>query len=299
MSVEQMALVWQHQFDHAEQAIMLALADHAHDDGTEIRPSVARLAWKTGYEERQIYRILKRLRDEIKILVLVAQGGGRGKPNVYRFDWTKGVKKSPFKPQTKTLTSETKRVTSEDVNPDISEINPDTAMSEEPSVIEPSSLLNAPKGALETEPPAPPEEPEEEEENEFQGWEIEAEIRRILQANGTPFHSQELRRYTRWANALRKQGVDEETLFMAAKRVAGEWPRIRLVLSEAVSDVESGTEEGPRVASGSSPKRTKSDLEKWKEAKDEEAKVEAKREYDARYPTYGTRSDGSWGRKDT
>jgi hypothetical protein len=117
-----MALVWEHDFDHAEQSIMLALADHAHDDGTQIRPSVARLAWKTGYEDRQVRRILKKLRDEMKILVCTERGGGRGKPNVYRFDWTKGVKKSPFSP---------KRVTSDTEKGDI-------AMSPEPSSIEPS-----------------------------------------------------------------------------------------------------------------------------------------------------------------
>jgi hypothetical protein len=122
MSVKQMALVWEHDFGHAEQSIMLALADHAHDDGTQIRPSVARLAWKTGYEDRQVQRILKKLRDEMKILVCTERGGGRGKPNVYRFDWTKGVKKSPFRP---------KRVTSEAEKGD-------TAMTPEPSSLEPS-----------------------------------------------------------------------------------------------------------------------------------------------------------------
>lgn len=122
MSVKQMALVWEHEFDHAEQSVMLALADHAHDDGTEIRPSVARLAWKTGYEARQVQRILKHLRDDLEILVLVTEGGGRGKPNVYRFDWVKGVKKSPFKPKRVTLSKE-KGV---------------TATSPEPSSLEPS-----------------------------------------------------------------------------------------------------------------------------------------------------------------
>ena len=124
MSVEQMALVWKYDFGHAEQSIMLALADHAHDDGTEIRPSVARLAWKTGYEERQVQRILKHLRDDLKILVMTEEGGGRGKPNVYRFDWSKGVKKSPFKSG--------KRVTSGSRKGDI-------AKTPEPSSIEPPS----------------------------------------------------------------------------------------------------------------------------------------------------------------
>src|SRR5215218_2722554 len=99
MSVKQMGMVWEHDFDHAEQLIMLALADHAHDDGTEVRPSVEKIAWKTGYKRRQVQNILKHLRDEKKILVLTKQGGGRGNPNVYRIDWTKGAKKTPFNPE--------------------------------------------------------------------------------------------------------------------------------------------------------------------------------------------------------
>ncbi len=131
MSIKQMSVVWEYEFKPAEQQVMLALADHAHDDGTEIRPSVARLAWKTGYSERQVHRVLARLRDDLGILVLTKKGGGRGFPNVYRFDWTKGVKKSAFR------TRET--LTSDGVNPDNSDINPDTAMSYEPS-LEPSSI---------------------------------------------------------------------------------------------------------------------------------------------------------------
>ena len=132
MSVKQMALVWEYEFKPAHQQIMLALADHAHDDGTEIRPSVGRLAWKTGYSERQVQRNLKELRNDLKILVLQRKGGGRGNPNVYRFDWTKGVKKSPFIPKGE-------RVTSENGKGDISDIKGDTATSPEPS-LEPSSL---------------------------------------------------------------------------------------------------------------------------------------------------------------
>lgn len=125
MSVEQMGLVWKHQFDHAEQAVMLALADHAHDDGTEIRPGVARIAWKTGYSERQVQRILTKLRDDMEILVMTRKGDGRGNPNVYRIDWTKGVKKAPFTPK--------KKGDIEAVKGDISEKKGDIAASPEPS----------------------------------------------------------------------------------------------------------------------------------------------------------------------
>lgn len=125
MSIEQMTKVWQYEFDHAEQAVMLALADHAHDDGTEIRPGIARLAWKTGYSDRQVQRILKTLRDDKQILKLVRRGDGRGHPNVYRFDWSKGVKKSPFTPP--------RKGDKKDLKGDISDKKGDTVTSPEPS----------------------------------------------------------------------------------------------------------------------------------------------------------------------
>lgn len=61
MSVKQMSKVWEKEVSGTRQNMLLALADHAHDDGSNIHPSVAHLAWKTGYSERQVRRILKEL----------------------------------------------------------------------------------------------------------------------------------------------------------------------------------------------------------------------------------------------
>ena len=113
MSVKQMALVWEHEFDHAEQSVMLALADHAHDDGTGIRPSMARVAWKTGYSERQVKRIVKRLRDERRVLMLV-RNAVRGRPPEYVFVWDNAESKAPFVPPTK-LTEKARRQLLEDL----------------------------------------------------------------------------------------------------------------------------------------------------------------------------------------
>jgi hypothetical protein len=60
-----------------------------------------------------------------------------------------------------------------------------------------------------------------------------------------------------------------------------------------------------RAAREDSAARREPDVERpstWqqrKEAEEEEAKQEAKRQYDLKYPTYGTRSDGSWGVKES
>ena len=63
MSIRQILQVWEHEFSHPHQSVMLALADHAHEDGTGIRPSINRIAWKTGYSERSVQNILSQLRQ--------------------------------------------------------------------------------------------------------------------------------------------------------------------------------------------------------------------------------------------
>jgi len=95
MSVRQMALVWEHEFSRSEQAIMLALTDHASDDGTRIFPSIARIAWKTDYSERQVKRIIKTLTKN-EVLVLVCKAS-RHRPNEYRVDWTAAKPKDGFR----------------------------------------------------------------------------------------------------------------------------------------------------------------------------------------------------------
>ena len=63
MSIRQILQVWEHEFSHPHQAVLLALADHAHEDGTGIRPSISRIAWKTGYSERSVQNIMSQLRE--------------------------------------------------------------------------------------------------------------------------------------------------------------------------------------------------------------------------------------------
>jgi len=60
-----------------EMLLALALADHAHDDGTHIFPSIARLAEKTRQSERSVQYQLRRM-EQSGWLVLVNAGiGGR------------------------------------------------------------------------------------------------------------------------------------------------------------------------------------------------------------------------------
>ncbi|MGI8932939.1 MAG: helix-turn-helix domain-containing protein, partial [Phormidesmis sp.] len=94
MSIRQILQVWEHEFSHPHQAIMLALADHAHEDGTGIRPSIKRIAWKTGYSERSVQNIMGQLRD-LGLLVIVVPAT-HNTPNEYKFKWAAVTPKPSF-----------------------------------------------------------------------------------------------------------------------------------------------------------------------------------------------------------
>ena len=95
MSVKIMAQVWELELPHNTQSIMLALADHADDDGY-CYPSVGRLAWKTGYGRRQVQRTLKELRDTGLAVPTSPVVGGRHNTTVYKLYPAAGKQKPPF-----------------------------------------------------------------------------------------------------------------------------------------------------------------------------------------------------------
>ena len=138
-----MTLVWELDLDHPEQAVLLAMADHANDEGEHCYPSVARLCWKTGYSESTVRRIIRGLRKTGIIEPVANEIGGRGKPVEYRIHAGKGRKKTPFIPGGKTLASEKgahpeqETLSSETETLSSETENPVTAMTPEPS-LEPS-----------------------------------------------------------------------------------------------------------------------------------------------------------------
>lgn len=85
MSVRLMGLVWEREMSHAQQAVLLALADHGQDDGTRIYPSYARLAWKSGYSRRQVKRLVLGL-IKLGAIKRVRRGGPRAGTNSYRLN---------------------------------------------------------------------------------------------------------------------------------------------------------------------------------------------------------------------
>lgn len=73
MSVKTMAKVWDMELSPGDKLVLLAYADHADHDDTNMYPSVETVARKTGYSERHVQRIT---RDLEKKGFLVNDGKG-------------------------------------------------------------------------------------------------------------------------------------------------------------------------------------------------------------------------------
>jgi hypothetical protein len=119
MSAKLMGQVWDLKLSHGQQIILLALADHAHDDGTHCYPGVPYLAHKTGYTERNVTRILSELEAD-GIIESEDRSGGRGRVAGYVLRLEKGDKKDDYKPR-----QVGQRVKSQPVKGDKSAENPD------------------------------------------------------------------------------------------------------------------------------------------------------------------------------
>lgn len=155
MSVRMMALVWEADLPRDQKFILLAYADHANDDGYNVFPSVPRIAWKTGYSERQVQRITSNL---VKVGILVQMGNSQLGTNLLRINVKRmpmrgkyisqrrgrppsinGDKMSPIYLDDDDIQNENGDISDiigdiPDENGDIFEINGDTVMSPEPSL---------------------------------------------------------------------------------------------------------------------------------------------------------------------
>lgn len=111
MSIKISSLVWEYYpAGGSELLTALAYADHAHDNGTNIRPSVAYIARKTRQSERSVRRYLAQMRESGWLITVRHGNGGRGFATEYRVNplWiTNPANLSPFLPETsETLTSQ-------------------------------------------------------------------------------------------------------------------------------------------------------------------------------------------------
>lgn len=96
MSAKVLGQVWDYVLKPAEQTVLLALADHAHDDGTGVRPGVGRVVWKTGLSEATVHRVLRDLRGR-GVLIQTRRAGYR-RPAEYRIVFGPLVRKAAYHP---------------------------------------------------------------------------------------------------------------------------------------------------------------------------------------------------------
>lgn len=107
MSIKLMAQVWERKLSKAEQSVLLAMADHAQDDGSRCYPSVDWIAWKTDYSARQVQRTIKELCA--RGVLLVVRGYGRGRPVEYRIVLSKTEAKPEYMPKGDTASPQSKK----------------------------------------------------------------------------------------------------------------------------------------------------------------------------------------------
>lgn len=99
MSIKVMDRVWdRYPEGGGELNLALKLADHAHDDGTHIFPSVETLAKKTRQSERAVQYQMRRMQKRGWLILVANAGGGRGRAREYRIsaEWINGAELAPI-----------------------------------------------------------------------------------------------------------------------------------------------------------------------------------------------------------
>lgn len=86
--------VWGLNLPHSEVWVLMALADHADHDGGSIHPGIGLVAWKTGYSDRQVRRIMKSL--VAKGILVPQEGRGPHGTYCYQIDWRKCPEKEAY-----------------------------------------------------------------------------------------------------------------------------------------------------------------------------------------------------------
>lgn len=94
MSVKVMSAIFD-RYPHGggEMLLALALADHAHEDGTSVRPSVKLLAKKTRQSERTVQYQLRKMQAYGWLIIVRFSSGKPGDPNEYKINsaWLTGA----------------------------------------------------------------------------------------------------------------------------------------------------------------------------------------------------------------
>lgn len=91
MSIDLMSVAWTLDLPPAQKVVLVAMADHASNDGTRCYPSVERIAAKTGLSERTVQSAIMELRRAGILSVVAHEHGGRGHATEYSIDVSKGA----------------------------------------------------------------------------------------------------------------------------------------------------------------------------------------------------------------
>ena len=87
MSILVMSMVWtDRELDATAKLVLIRLADFAADDGTNIFPSVGRVAQDTSLSERAVRTALRRLEEGGALILVAREDSGRHKAREYRID---------------------------------------------------------------------------------------------------------------------------------------------------------------------------------------------------------------------
>lgn len=91
-----MSRCWELDLPSNQKFVLVSMADFADDDGRQCFPSIARLAWKCGYSERAIQRIIRELETAGIVVTIRRSQGGRNHVNQYWIRPEHGKKLEPF-----------------------------------------------------------------------------------------------------------------------------------------------------------------------------------------------------------
>jgi len=135
MSIRLMTQVWELDLPLADKMVLLVIADHASDDGTNSYPSVGTIARKSSMSARNVQRCLSRLEGQGLVSIQRQQGGPSyydpsRRPNAYTIN---GATLSHLVVERGDIQSP-RGVTGATLPPDLQSPKPSIEPSEEPSI---------------------------------------------------------------------------------------------------------------------------------------------------------------------
>jgi Helix-turn-helix domain len=98
MSIALMSEVWKCVLTRTKQAVLLVMADHAHDDGSKCFPSVGLIVWKTGLKERSVQYAIHSFVSRGILVKVTTKRPGQYQPNEYSIHLDKVARKALFVP---------------------------------------------------------------------------------------------------------------------------------------------------------------------------------------------------------